>query len=83
MEFVDAHRDEFGVESICATLQVAPSSYYAPKRWVPSARQLRDQLMMPILLTLWARTGNFMGPTSCGRQPNATVTISDGIRSPA
>ncbi len=83
MEFVDAHRDEFGVESICATLQVAPSSYYAAKRRVPSARQLRDQLMMPILLALWVTNRKLYGPTSCGRQPNATVTISDGIRSPA
>lgn len=61
MEFVDAHRDEFGVESICATLQVAPSTYYAAKRRVPSARQLRDQLMMPILLTLWVTNRKLYG----------------------
>ncbi|KGJ02294.1 transposase [Paracoccus halophilus] len=30
--FIDAHRDDFGVGSICRILQVAPSSYYARKR---------------------------------------------------
>ncbi len=27
-QFIDAHKHEFGVEPICRTLQVAPSSYY-------------------------------------------------------
>ena len=30
--FIDEHRDEFGVEPICTTLQVAPSTYYAAKK---------------------------------------------------
>jgi len=53
--FVDEHRDQFGVEFICRMLQVAPSSYYAAKkrRSAPSARAVRDVLMMQILLTLW------------------------------
>ena len=57
VEFVDTHRDEFGVEPICRTLQVAPSTYYAAKSRVPSARALRDAVMMPVLLALW--TVNF------------------------
>jgi len=61
VEFVDTHRDEFGVESICDTLQVAPSTYYAAKRRVPSARALRDQLMMPILLALWVTNRKLYG----------------------
>lgn len=28
MAFIDAHRDEYGVEPICRELQIAPSSYY-------------------------------------------------------
>jgi putative transposase len=28
MAFIDAHRDEHGVESICAQLPIAPSTYY-------------------------------------------------------
>lgn len=53
MAFIDDNRQEFGVEPICETLQVAPSTYYAAKKRVPSARQLRDQVMIPILVALW------------------------------
>jgi putative transposase len=40
--FIDAHRDRLGVEPICRTLQVAPSTYYAARGRPPSARALRD-----------------------------------------
>jgi putative transposase len=53
VQFVDENRDEFGVEPICDTLQVAPSTYYDNKKRVPSARALRDAVMMPILLALF------------------------------
>jgi putative transposase len=43
----------WGVEPICTTLQVAASTYYAAKKRPPSARALRDAVLMPILLTLW------------------------------
>jgi putative transposase len=41
-QFIDAHKHEFGVEPICRTLQVAPSSYYAVKSRRPSARSVSD-----------------------------------------
>ena len=53
VEFIDAQRDEFGVEPICRTLQVAPSTYYSAKSRPPSARAVRDATLMPILLALW------------------------------
>ena len=31
MAFIDAHRAEYGVESICAQLPIAPSTYYEHK----------------------------------------------------
>jgi hypothetical protein len=31
VSFIDAHRGEYGVESICAQLQIAPSQYYEHK----------------------------------------------------
>ena len=40
--FIGAHRDRFGVQPICHTLQVAPSTYYAASSRPPSARALRD-----------------------------------------
>ena len=61
MEFVEANRDEFGVEPICRTLQVAPSTYYAARSRPPSIRELRDRLLMPILLTLWMANRKLYG----------------------
>ena len=57
MDYIDQHRDEFGVEPICEVLQVAPSTYYAAKSRLPSARSLRDAVLLPLLLTLW--TANY------------------------
>ena len=42
MKFIRAHRERWGVEPICRTLQVAPSTYYAVVARRPSARQVRD-----------------------------------------
>ena len=53
--FIDEQRDEFGVEPVCRSLQVAPSTYYAAKRRErePSARAVRDAAMKQVLLALW------------------------------
>lgn len=53
VKFIDDSRDEFRVEPICDTLQVAPPTYYDNKNRPPSARAIRDAVMMPILLTLF------------------------------
>ena len=47
VDYLDQHRDRFGVEPICAVLkdagvQIAPSTYYAAKARPPSARAVRD-----------------------------------------
>ena len=42
VEFIDAHKDDFGVEPICRELQVAPSTYYAAKTRPPSQRSVDD-----------------------------------------
>ncbi len=53
--FIDEQRDEFGVEPICRSLQVAPSTYYAAKRRErePSARAVRDAALKQVLMALW------------------------------
>jgi putative transposase len=61
VEFIDANRDEFGVEPICTALQVAPSTYYSAKSRPLSPRALRDAVMMPILLGLWATNRKVYG----------------------
>ena len=53
VEFIDANRDELGVEPICEVLQVAPSTYYAAKTRPPSARAVRDAVIAPQLVGLW------------------------------
>ena len=45
--FIDAYREQFGVEPICRTLQVAPSTYYAAKNRQCSARRHRDEQLKP------------------------------------
>ena len=55
--FIDEHREELGVEPVCRELQVATSTYYAAKSRPPSARALRDAVLLPILLALWK--GNY------------------------
>ena len=40
--FIDEQRARWGVEPICRTLAIAPSSYYAAKVRPPSARAVRD-----------------------------------------
>jgi len=53
VDYIDANREEFGVGPICKVLQVAPSTYYSAKKRPPSARAVRDAVMLPILLALW------------------------------
>jgi len=42
MTYIDDHRASYGVEPICRLLEIAPSSYYAAKRRLPSARTIAD-----------------------------------------
>jgi putative transposase len=53
VDYIDANREEFGVEPICRTLQVAPSTYYSAKKRPASARAMRDAVMLPILVALF------------------------------
>ncbi len=56
-KYIDAHRDRFGVEPICQTLAIAPSTYYAAKVRPPSARAVRDAKLKPEIARVHA--GNF------------------------
>ncbi len=53
VDYIEQHKGEFGVEPICTTLQFPPSTYYAAKSRVPSARSMRDAVLLPLLLSLW------------------------------
>ncbi len=45
IRYIDAYRQEFGVEPICAALQVAPSTYYGAKSRPPCRRRVVDEAL--------------------------------------
>jgi putative transposase len=52
-QFIDDNRAEFGVEPICSTLQIAPSTYYSARSRPPSARAVRDAALKVTLMAIW------------------------------
>jgi len=61
--FIDQERANFDVESICRVLPIASSTYYAAKRreCEPSARTVRDAVMMGVLMMLWTSNRKVYG----------------------
>ncbi len=43
--FIDDHRDDYGVEPICAVLPIAPSTYYAAKHVPDDVRSRCPEVM--------------------------------------
>ena len=68
--YIDAHRDEFGVEPICRVLQVAPSTYYAAKTRPPSARTIRDEQLKEQIVRVFAANYRCYGVRKVWRQLN-------------
>ncbi len=94
--FIDTHRDResggcrWGVEPICAALQVAPSTYDEAKDRPPSARARRDALITPLLVALWVHNYSVHGRLELwvaarragidiGRDPVARLMAAEGI----
>jgi len=73
--FIDAHRDAYGVESICAQLPIAPSTYYEHKRRqidpsrVP-ARVRRDGELRGSIRRVWDDNFQVYGARKVWRQLN-------------
>jgi putative transposase len=66
VRYIDTHRGDFGVEPICRVLtsagaKIAPSTYYATKTRAPSARAVRDAVMLGILMALWVTNRKVYG----------------------
>jgi transposase InsO family protein len=58
IRYIDDHRHRFGVESICKTLPIAPSTYYEQKAREADpgrlpARVRRDAWLMPAIQRVW------------------------------
>ena len=81
----------WGVEPICTTLQIAPSSYYAAQHRPLSARAVRDAELRPRLRALWERNYSVYGrrkltkaarkaSLDVGRDQVARLMRAEGIR---
>lgn len=44
--FIDEHRDRFGVEPICRTMEISASAYYQQRKGERSARALEDERLL-------------------------------------
>nr|WP_133704196.1 IS3 family transposase [Roseateles toxinivorans] len=72
-DFIDKQRDTFGVEPICAVLQIAPSGYrrHAALRREPHrrcARAQRDEVLVPQIERVWQANMQVYGADKVWRQ---------------
>ena len=72
-DFIDQHRDAYGVEPLCKVLQVAPSAYWrhAALQRAPHkrcARVLRDEMLMPQIERVWQANMQVYGADKVWRQ---------------
>lgn len=75
MAFIDAHRDQYGVEPICAQLPIAPSTYYEHKaRQIDSLRApprvQRDRELRVDIRRVWEENFAVYGARKVWRQLN-------------
>lgn len=71
--FIDRHRAALGVESICRTLQFAPSAYYERKKQTKepelrSPRQKADESLREVIRHLWEENFKVYGARKLWRQ---------------
>ena len=71
--FIDNHRRVYGVESICAVLPIAPSTYFRHKAQEAdptrrSARAQRDDELRAIIRRIWTEHFQVYGPRKVWRQ---------------
>ncbi len=91
VEFVDGHRESYGVEPICAVLPIAPSTYYEHKarqadpRRQP-ARAQRDAALGPEIERVWRSHRRVYGAKKVWKQlqrealPVARCTVARLMR---
>ena len=71
--FIDDHRGEYGVESICTVVPIAPSTYYEhkareadPRRVPPRAH--RDRALRPEIVRVWEKNLSVYGAKKVWKQ---------------
>lgn len=73
VDFIDRNRTSLGVESICRTLQFAPSAYYERKRWsgepeTRSERSKSDETLRTAIRQVWEDNFHVYGVRKVWRQ---------------
>lgn len=73
--FIDAHRDAYGVEPICAQLPIAPSTYYETKARQADptrrpARTQRDGQLRPEIERVWRANRRVYGAKKVWKEMN-------------
>lgn len=71
--FIDAHREAYGVEPICAVLPIAPSTYYAQKArqadpTLLPARTQREATLRPEIERVWRANRRVYGAKKVWKQ---------------
>jgi transposase InsO family protein len=75
VSFIDVHRDDYGVESICRQLPIAPSTYYEHKARAVDPERLplrsqRDLALKPEIRRVWDENFQVYGAEKVWRQLN-------------
>jgi putative transposase len=75
VRFVDDHREQYGVEPICAVVPIAPSTYYEQKARQAdptrlSARAQRDARLQPAIQRVWDTNLQVYGVKKVWKQLN-------------
>ena len=75
VSFIDENRESYGVEPICEVLPIAPSTYYAHKRWERdpesrSSRAQRDEQLQAQIRQVWEQNFQLYGIRKVWKQLN-------------
>jgi putative transposase len=73
VRFIDDHRTVYGIESICAVVPIAPSTYFRHKAQqrdptLRSARAHQDAVLRAIILRIWTENHQVYGPRKVWKQ---------------
>jgi len=80
VSFIDAHRTKvsgglrWGVEPICRTLEIAPTTYWSAKHRKPCRRKVRDAELGPAIRAIWEKNYSVYG-----RRKMATAARKAGL----
>jgi putative transposase len=68
--YIDAHKEQYGVEPICRVLEIAPSTYYAAGGRPACARRVQDERLKPEVARVHEENYGVYGARKVWRQLN-------------